>query len=55
MTSLGALVLLGGILQSWDSAGDIRESPDVPGRGPPTPPGPGAGCCSHAEVSPVFG
>lgn len=53
--SLGALVLLGGILQSWDSAGDIKESPNVPGRGPhPTPLNPGAGCRSRADVSSRF-
>lgn len=55
VASLGALVLLGGILQSRDSAGDIRESPDMPGRVPPTLPGPRAGCRSRAEVSPAFG
>jgi len=52
---LGVLVLLGGILQSWEPAGGIWESPAVLGRGPPTPPGPGAGCRSRAEVSPAFG
>lgn len=38
VASLGALVLMGGILQSWDSARDVRErEPCCAGEGFPRP------------------